>query len=103
MGKGANKEEEEGAQYIASVLKCQTTKINEGQEPGWYETPWFWMGSWEYTALYGNIAQMFFTIMYVVGRTICSLSHFESLTQHFTMDIYPELAEAQVVQCPVCL
>lgn len=56
MGKGANKEEEEGAQYIASVLKCQTTKINEGQEPGWYETMRFWMGSWEYTALHGNTA-----------------------------------------------
>ncbi|POI25123.1 hypothetical protein CIB84_011126, partial [Bambusicola thoracicus] len=33
VGKGANKEEEQGAQYIASVLKCQTSKINEGQEP----------------------------------------------------------------------
>uniref|UniRef100_A0A803VXT7 Scinderin n=1 Tax=Ficedula albicollis TaxID=59894 RepID=A0A803VXT7_FICAL len=34
IGKGASKEEEQGAQYIANVLKCQTTKINEGQEPG---------------------------------------------------------------------
>uniref|UniRef100_A0A8V0XJ42 Scinderin n=1 Tax=Gallus gallus TaxID=9031 RepID=A0A8V0XJ42_CHICK len=33
VGKGVNKEEEQGAQYIASVLKCQTAKINEGQEP----------------------------------------------------------------------
>uniref|UniRef100_A0A8U8ATT3 Scinderin n=1 Tax=Geospiza parvula TaxID=87175 RepID=A0A8U8ATT3_GEOPR len=33
VGKGASKEEEQGAQYIANVLKCQTAKINEGQEP----------------------------------------------------------------------
>ncbi|GAB0184592.1 scinderin [Grus japonensis] len=33
VGKGANKEEEQGAQYIASILKCQTARINEGQEP----------------------------------------------------------------------
>lgn len=51
VGKGANKEEEQGAQYIASILKCQTAKINEGQEPGW-----FLMGSCGYTALCGNTA-----------------------------------------------
>ncbi|OWK62049.1 Adseverin [Lonchura striata] len=33
VGKGASKEEEQGAQYIATVLKCQTAKIIEGQEP----------------------------------------------------------------------
>lgn len=40
IGKGASKEEEQGAQYIANVLKCQTAKINEGQEPGSYEATW---------------------------------------------------------------
>ncbi|XP_063308485.1 scinderin [Pelobates fuscus] len=32
-GKGASGEEEVGADYIANILKCKTTKINEGQEP----------------------------------------------------------------------
>lgn len=45
VGKGANKEEEQGAQYIASILKCQTAKINEGQEPGQYEATWLLIGS----------------------------------------------------------
>lgn len=94
VGKGVNKEEEQGAQYIASVLKCQTAKINEGQEPGWFEAMLFLMVSCGYTALYGNTAEMFFTIMYFVSRTICSLSPFENLTQHFQMEIYLELADA---------
>ncbi|XP_054846865.1 scinderin isoform X1 [Eublepharis macularius] len=34
VGKGASKEEERGAQYVANVLKCQTSRIEEGQEPG---------------------------------------------------------------------
>lgn len=34
VGKGSSKEEEHGAQYIASILNCQTAKTNEGQEPG---------------------------------------------------------------------
>nr|XP_045720977.1 scinderin [Mirounga angustirostris] len=33
IGKGASQEEEKGAEYVASVLKCKTTKIQEGQEP----------------------------------------------------------------------
>ncbi|XP_066487512.1 scinderin [Tiliqua scincoides] len=33
VGKGASREEEKGAQYVASVLKCQTSRIEEGQEP----------------------------------------------------------------------
>uniref|UniRef100_A0A8C3SGB4 Scinderin n=2 Tax=Chelydra serpentina TaxID=8475 RepID=A0A8C3SGB4_CHESE len=33
VGKGASREEEKGAQYVASILKCQTTRIVEGQEP----------------------------------------------------------------------
>lgn len=34
IGRGASEEEEKGAEYLRSVLKCQTTKIPEGQEPG---------------------------------------------------------------------
>lgn len=34
IGKGASREEEKGAQYVASVLKCQTSRIEEGREPG---------------------------------------------------------------------
>lgn len=33
VGKGASGEEEKGAQYVASVLRCQTSRIEEGQEP----------------------------------------------------------------------
>ncbi|XP_053118102.1 scinderin isoform X3 [Hemicordylus capensis] len=33
VGKGASREEEKGAQYVASVLKCQTSRVEEGQEP----------------------------------------------------------------------
>ncbi|CAI5788645.1 adseverin isoform X1 [Podarcis lilfordi] len=33
IGKGASREEEKGAQYVAGVLKCQTSRIEEGQEP----------------------------------------------------------------------
>ncbi|XP_027728036.1 adseverin [Vombatus ursinus] len=33
IGKGASEEEEKGAEYLKSVLKCQSTKIPEGQEP----------------------------------------------------------------------
>ncbi|XP_019364042.1 PREDICTED: adseverin [Gavialis gangeticus] len=33
VGKGASKEEEKGAQYVASVLKCQMARIDEGKEP----------------------------------------------------------------------
>ncbi|XP_036618059.1 adseverin [Trichosurus vulpecula] len=33
IGRGASEEEEKGAEYLRSVLKCQTTKIPEGQEP----------------------------------------------------------------------
>ncbi|XP_020855684.1 scinderin isoform X3 [Phascolarctos cinereus] len=33
IGKGASEEEEKGAEYLRSVLKCQATKIPEGQEP----------------------------------------------------------------------
>uniref|UniRef100_A0A8C5N0J6 Scinderin n=1 Tax=Leptobrachium leishanense TaxID=445787 RepID=A0A8C5N0J6_9ANUR len=32
-GKGASGEEEQGADYLANILKCKTTKITEGQEP----------------------------------------------------------------------
>ncbi|XP_015275092.1 PREDICTED: adseverin [Gekko japonicus] len=34
VGKGASKEEEKGALYVANVLRCQTSRIEEGQEPG---------------------------------------------------------------------
>nr|XP_056712977.1 scinderin isoform X2 [Euleptes europaea] len=34
VGKGASKEEEKGAQYVANVLRCRTSRIEEGQEPG---------------------------------------------------------------------
>ncbi|CAM4518876.1 unnamed protein product [Lepidochelys olivacea] len=33
VGKGASREEEKGAQYVARILKCQTARIAEGQEP----------------------------------------------------------------------
>ncbi|XP_072365237.1 scinderin isoform X1 [Scyliorhinus torazame] len=33
IGKGASGEEEHGAKYITSVLKCMTTRIIEGEEP----------------------------------------------------------------------
>ncbi|EMP41923.1 Adseverin [Chelonia mydas] len=33
VGKGASREEEKGAQYVARILKCQTARIVEGQEP----------------------------------------------------------------------
>ncbi|KAM8967359.1 scinderin isoform 1-T1 [Pelodytes ibericus] len=33
IGKGASGEEEEGADYIANILKCRATGITEGQEP----------------------------------------------------------------------
>ncbi|XP_072010482.1 scinderin [Engystomops pustulosus] len=33
IGRGASGEEQEGAQYITNILKCKTTRINEGQEP----------------------------------------------------------------------
>ncbi|XP_032094038.1 adseverin [Thamnophis elegans] len=33
IGKGASKEEEKGAKYIAGILKCQTSRIEEGHEP----------------------------------------------------------------------
>ncbi|XP_028927247.1 adseverin isoform X1 [Ornithorhynchus anatinus] len=32
-GRGASKEEEFGAAYVAAVLKCKTTRIEEGEEP----------------------------------------------------------------------
>lgn len=33
IGKGASKEEEKGAKYVAGILKCQTLRIEEGHEP----------------------------------------------------------------------
>uniref|UniRef100_A0A2K6F4Z9 Scinderin n=1 Tax=Propithecus coquereli TaxID=379532 RepID=A0A2K6F4Z9_PROCO len=33
IGKGASEEEEKGAKYVACVLKCQTLRIREGEEP----------------------------------------------------------------------
>ncbi|KAJ1101440.1 hypothetical protein NDU88_006508 [Pleurodeles waltl] len=33
IGKGASKDEEHGAQYVANILKCKPTRITEGQEP----------------------------------------------------------------------
>uniref|UniRef100_A0A8C7M7I1 Scinderin n=1 Tax=Oncorhynchus kisutch TaxID=8019 RepID=A0A8C7M7I1_ONCKI len=33
VGKGASEDEERGAQYLSQVLKCQTQRIVEGQEP----------------------------------------------------------------------
>ncbi|XP_074051497.1 scinderin [Macrotis lagotis] len=33
IGKGASEEEEKGAEYLKSVLKCETKKVPEGQEP----------------------------------------------------------------------
>lgn len=33
IGKGASQEEEKGAEYVASVLKCKTLRIQEGEEP----------------------------------------------------------------------
>ncbi|XP_011798840.1 PREDICTED: adseverin [Colobus angolensis palliatus] len=33
IGKGASQEEEKGAEYVASVLKCKTLRIQEGKEP----------------------------------------------------------------------
>ncbi|XP_054419821.1 scinderin [Pteronotus mesoamericanus] len=33
IGKGASREEERGAEHVASVLKCKTTSIQEGKEP----------------------------------------------------------------------
>ncbi|MEJ1286453.1 hypothetical protein NN561_017461 [Cricetulus griseus] len=34
IGKGASQEEEKGAEYVTDVLKCKTSRIQEGQEPG---------------------------------------------------------------------
>lgn len=34
VGKGAIEDEERGALYLSQVLKCQTQRIVEGQEPG---------------------------------------------------------------------
>ena len=36
IGKGATQEEEKGAEYVASILKCKTAAIQEGEEPGVY-------------------------------------------------------------------
>ncbi|XP_076978784.1 scinderin isoform X1 [Tamandua tetradactyla] len=33
IGRGASQEEQKGAEYVASVLRCKTTKIQEGKEP----------------------------------------------------------------------
>ncbi|KAI4893361.1 hypothetical protein NFI96_023749, partial [Prochilodus magdalenae] len=33
VGKGANEEEEQGAKYMSELLKCETKRITEGQEP----------------------------------------------------------------------
>lgn len=33
IGKGSTQEEEKGAEYVASVLKCKTSTIQEGKEP----------------------------------------------------------------------
>lgn len=33
IGRGASGEEEQGADYLANILKCKTSKITEGQEP----------------------------------------------------------------------
>uniref|UniRef100_A0AC11DUZ5 Scinderin n=1 Tax=Ovis aries TaxID=9940 RepID=A0AC11DUZ5_SHEEP len=33
IGKGATQEEEKGAEYVASILKCKTAVIQEGEEP----------------------------------------------------------------------
>uniref|UniRef100_A0A8D0GSY4 Scinderin n=1 Tax=Sphenodon punctatus TaxID=8508 RepID=A0A8D0GSY4_SPHPU len=33
IGKGASRDEERGARYVANVLRCQTTRTEEGQEP----------------------------------------------------------------------
>ncbi|XP_062979609.1 scinderin [Elgaria multicarinata webbii] len=33
VGKGASREEEKGAQYTANVVRCQTSRIEEGREP----------------------------------------------------------------------
>ncbi|XP_017376336.2 adseverin, partial [Cebus imitator] len=33
IGKGASQEEEKGAEYVAGVLKCKTSRIQEGKEP----------------------------------------------------------------------
>ncbi|CAH6777987.1 Scin [Phodopus roborovskii] len=33
IGKGASQEEEKGAEYVTDVLKCKTSRIQEGQEP----------------------------------------------------------------------
>ena len=40
VGKGASQEEERGAEHVASVLKCKTTRIQEGKEPGVYCVAW---------------------------------------------------------------
>ncbi|KAJ7322363.1 hypothetical protein JRQ81_018650, partial [Phrynocephalus forsythii] len=34
VGKGASKEELKGAEYVAGVLRCKTSRIEEGEEPG---------------------------------------------------------------------
>ena len=36
IGRGASQEEEKGAEYVVSVLKCRITRIREGREPGVY-------------------------------------------------------------------
>lgn len=34
LGKGASPAEERGAEHVAGVLRCRTTRIREGEEPG---------------------------------------------------------------------
>lgn len=34
IGKGASQAEEKGAEHVARVLRCKTTRIREGEEPG---------------------------------------------------------------------
>lgn len=34
VGKGASLAEKKGAEHVASVLRCKTTWIQEGEEPG---------------------------------------------------------------------
>lgn len=34
IGKGASPAEERGAEHVAGVLQCRTTRIREGEEPG---------------------------------------------------------------------
>ncbi|XP_075070146.1 scinderin-like [Mixophyes fleayi] len=54
VGKGASGEERKGADFIASVLKCKTTAVTEGQEPDEFWSSLGGKKSYQTSALLGS-------------------------------------------------